>query len=55
MLANAVNERLEDVYLAARVPYLAALPTLPPCSCEDPLKVLEDLLSALPPDDHPAD
>ncbi len=52
VLANAVNERLEDVYLAARVPYLARLPMLPPCSCEDPLKVLEDLLTAFPPEDE---
>lgn len=50
VLANAVNERLDDLYLTARVPYLAA-PSLPPCHCEDLSTVLDQLLAALPPDD----
>lgn len=51
VLANAVNERLDDLYLSARVPYLAAT-DLPPCSCRDPLTVLDDLLAANPPNDQ---
>lgn len=50
VLANAVNERLDDLYLAARVPYLAPL-SLPPCRCQDPLTILDSLLAADPSDD----
>lgn len=42
VLANAVNERLDDLYLAVRVPYLAAI-ELRPCRCQDPLTVLDEL------------
>ena len=45
ILANAVNERLDDLYLAARVPYLATVEPLP-CRCQDPLTVLDELLAA---------
>ena len=47
ILANAVNERLEDLYLAARVPYLETY-ELPPCSGQDPLSILDELLAAHP-------
>lgn len=49
ILANAVNERLDDLYAAARVPYLATL-TLEPCQCQDPLAILDELLGARSPD-----
>lgn len=51
ILANAVNERLDDLYLAARVPYLET-DELPPCRCRDPLTVLDELLAAHPYDDQ---
>jgi hypothetical protein len=51
VLASAVNERLDDLYLAVRVPYLATV-ELPPCRCQDPLAVLNDLLAAEPTEDH---
>lgn len=49
ILANAVNERLDDIYRAACVPYLAT-PTLKPCQCQDPLTILDELLGANSPD-----
>ena len=52
VLANAVNERLDDLYLAARVPYLAPA-VLPPCRCHDPLAVLDDLFPDVPPTARP--
>ena len=51
VLAGAVNERLDDLYLAARVPYLATVEP-PPCRWQDPLAVLDELLAALPPKDQ---
>jgi hypothetical protein len=45
ILANAVNERLDDLYRAACVPYLATR-TLEPCQCLDPLTILDQLLAA---------
>ncbi len=45
ILANAVNERLDDLYRAARVPYLATL-ALEPCERCDPLTILDELLAA---------
>lgn len=51
VLATAVNERLDEIYLATRVPYLDAL-ELPPCRCQDLLTVLDDLIAANPPDDE---
>lgn len=43
VLANAVNEHLEDLYQAAKVPYLHPVgPSSPPW--EDPVDVLTDLL-----------
>lgn len=49
VLANAVNERLDDLYLAARVPYLSTF-ELPPCTCQDPLTLLDQMLH--PPDEE---
>ena len=49
ILANAVNERLDDLYRAACVPYLATL-TLEPCRCQDPLTILDELLGAKSPE-----
>lgn len=43
ILANAVNERLDDLFRAARVPYLHADGDAAPPS-EDPVDVLEGLL-----------
>jgi hypothetical protein len=51
ILANAVNERLDDLYRAARVPYLATL-TLEPCERRDPLTILDELLGAKSPDEE---
>ena len=51
VLANAVNERLDDLYLSAQVPYLTTV-RLPPHRCEDPLTVLDDLLAAHRADDQ---
>ena len=51
VLASAVNERLDDLFLAAQVPYLATV-KLPPCDCDDPLAVLDELLAAHPPKDQ---
>ena len=48
-LANAVNERLDDLYRAAQVPYLSTY-TLPPHHGQDPLTILDELLRANPPD-----
>ena len=47
ILANALNERLDDLYLAARVPYLDTV-ELPACHCQNPLDVLDGLLTAQP-------
>ena len=54
ILANAVNERLDDLYRAACVPYIATL-TLEPCEGQDPLAILDELLGARSPDEdlHP--
>ena len=54
ILANAVNERLDDLYRAACVPYLATL-TLEPCEGQDPLAILDEMLGARSPGDeiHP--
>jgi hypothetical protein len=43
VLACALNERLDDLYQAARVPYL--LPPSPTSAPEDPLTVLRGLLA----------
>ena len=51
VLASAVNERLDDLYLTAQVPYLATV-ELPPCRCQDPFVVLDDLLAAEPTQEH---
>ena len=48
ILANAVNERLDDLYRTAQVPYLKPA-TLTPCQCQDPLNILDDLLADIPP------
>ena len=45
VLASVVNDRLADLYEAARVPYLTTLPT-PTSAREDPLAVLDELLAA---------
>jgi hypothetical protein len=47
ILAHALNERLDEVYEACRVPYLAA--DLPAVTPEDPLTVLHQLLDHPPP------
>jgi hypothetical protein len=54
ILANAVNERLDDLYRAVRVPYIATL-ALEPCKRQDPLTVLDELLGTGPPEEetHP--
>ena len=54
ILANAVNERLDDLYRAACVPYLTTL-TLEPCEGQDPLAIIDKLLGTRPPCDeiHP--
>ena len=51
ILANALNGRLDDLYRAACVPYLAPL-TLRPCQCQDPLTILDELLAAESPDEE---
>ena len=51
ILANAVNERLDDLYRAACVPYLATL-TLERCEGKDPLAILDELLGARSPDEQ---
>ena len=51
ILANAVNERLDDLYQAARVPYIATL-ALEPCEGRDPLAILDELLGARSPDEE---
>ena len=48
-LANAVNERLDDLYRTAHVPYLSTY-TLTPCHGQDPLAILDELLQATPPE-----
>jgi hypothetical protein len=45
-LAHALNERLDELYQASRVPYLAA--DLSPDNGEDPLAVLQQLLDRPP-------
>ena len=45
VLALAVNERLDDLYRAACVPYLATA-TLEPYAGLDPLAILDELLGA---------
>jgi hypothetical protein len=50
ILANAVNERLDDLYRAASVPYLSTL-TLEPCEGQDPLAILDELRGARSPDE----
>lgn len=52
ILANAVNERLDDLYRGVQVPYLATL-TLEPCQCRDPLYLLDRLLGARSADGDP--
>lgn len=49
VLATAVNERLYDLYRAARVPYHATWE--PKDSCQDPLALIEEMLAADPPDE----
>ena len=49
-LANAVNERLDDLYRTAHVPYLNTQ-ALEPCHCRDPLTILDNLLRTTPPDE----
>ena len=51
ILANAVNERLDDLYRAACVPYLATL-TVEPWEGQDPLAILDELLGARPPEEE---
>jgi len=51
ILANALNERLDDLYLAVKVPYLDVL-DVPRCTCQDPLTVLDHLQAAHPYADH---
>ena len=52
ILANAVNERLDDLYRAGCVPYLATR-TREPCRCRDPLSILDELLAGESPDEKP--
>ena len=49
VLASALNERLDDVYRAAVVPYLNALPEQDP-SYEDAVQVIDQLLDPPPAD-----
>ena len=44
VLAHALNERLDDIHRANRLPYWARAQTPPPA--EDPLQVLHELLTA---------
>jgi hypothetical protein len=46
-LANAVNERLDDLYHSAEVPYLNT-PSLERCRCHEPLTILDRLLRTTP-------
>jgi hypothetical protein len=46
ILAHALNERLDELYQASRVPYLAT--DLPAATPEDPLAVLHQLLDRPP-------
>lgn len=41
ILANAINEQLDDLYLAAKVPYLHTIETL--TKSRDPLTVIDEL------------
>lgn len=50
VLANAVNERLDDLYRAARVPYLLTQ-NLDPGPCQDPMTVLEELRGSPSPEE----
>ena len=57
VLANTLNERLDDLYQAAKVPYLNTLGNSVPPG-EDPVEVLEELLrpgapASTPPDTPP--
>ena len=47
VLANALDERLHDLYQAARVPYLRGAPDPTP-SPPDPVDVIEELLRQQP-------
>jgi hypothetical protein len=47
ILAHALNERLEDLYRDARVPYLGS--DVSPAGPDDPLAVLHELLNGLLP------
>lgn len=49
ILANAINEQLDDLYQAVRVPYLHSLKAT--TSSRDPLTVLDELFGLLPPSD----
>jgi hypothetical protein len=46
ILAHALNERLDDLYRASRVPYLS--PDVPTVKPEDPLTVVHQLLHQEP-------
>lgn len=48
VLASAVNERLDDLYRAARVPFLSPVGLGP---CQDPLTILDELLDKPSPKD----
>jgi hypothetical protein len=48
ILANAINERLDDLYRGAMVPYLHILDF--PTSTRDPLTALDELFQLHPPD-----
>jgi len=50
-LASAVNERLDDLYRTAHVPYHNTQ-TLEPCHCRDPLTILDALLRTTPRDEE---
>ena len=51
VLATAVNYRLDDLYVAACVPYLSTL-DFKPFLGRDPLTVLDELLGATSPDEE---
>ena len=50
VLANAINEQLEDLYRGAKVPYLRSFSV--PREDRDPLTVLDELFGHLPPEDE---
>lgn len=51
ILANAINEELEDLFQAAKIPYLL---TVHACTPGDPLAVLDELFRRLPLDEDRA-